>query len=52
LKLPIQKEILTWLDIFAGKLFVFLTRPELNTGLKNLGYLSEFLVDIVARDIK
>ena len=37
-----------WLDIYANKLFIFLSRPEINSGVKNLGYLSDFLVNILA----
>ena len=49
--MPISREIYPFLDTIATKIFEYLARPEINLGLENLGYVGEFLVEMIQKDL-
>lgn len=49
--MPISREIYPFLDTIATRIFEYLARPEINLGLENLGYVGEFLVEMIQKDL-
>ena len=49
--MPISREIYPFLDTIATKICEYLARPEINLGLENLGYVGEFLVEMIQKDL-
>ena len=49
--MPISREIYPFLDKIATRIFEYLARPEINLGLENLGYVGEFLVEMIQKDL-